>query len=250
MRFIAALFTPDLLRRAAGSNLSRNCRGLKVRVAVSAVAGLFFSYSAALADEYICDRQGDRSCTCASPEAAEQLPPPPSGCHRERITAAGEQSLGLIRSAEHLGRKAWMREAVTKYGERFQQWENAACRSTECVAGALAGSRRCTYSAFACSPDIDVKVLADLKRDRGDAPPPPEYYERAREERGNRRELGREETVELQRLLRRAGYQVSLDGAFGEETSEALIKWQHRAGVTADGEATFKNLEMLRRAMR
>ncbi len=205
--------------------------------------------AASAADVPICDG-GDQRCACASREAAEMLPPLPTGCHKELITAAGEQSLGVIRSAEHLGRKAWQRQVVDKYGERFQQWENAACRKTECIPGSLAGSRRCTYSGYACSPEVDIKVLTDLKRGREESAPPPEYYEHAREERSGHRELGQDEIAEMQRLLQRLGFSVSVDGQFGEQTNEALIRWQHRAGLPADGEATYRNLEALRHASR
>jgi hypothetical protein len=211
---------------------------------------LLLPLAAFAGDVPICEQQGNQECVCASREAAELLPPLPAGCHKERIAASGDQSFGVVRSAEHLGRKAWQREVITKYGERFQQWENAACPKVECVAGGIAGTRRCTYSGYACSPEVDIKALADLKRSRGEGAPPPEYYEHAREENRGRRELGSDEIAELQRLLRDRGYSVSVDGQFGEQTSEALIKWQHRAGMHEDGEATFRNLEALRHASR
>jgi Putative peptidoglycan binding domain len=228
---------------------AKNSIGLLGKIAAFAVIGTFFSF-AALADEFICERQGDHDCACAAREAAELLPPLPTGCHKERITAAGEQTLGIVRSAEHLGRKAWQRQVVDKYGERFQQWENAACRAIECVPGSLAGSRRCTYSAYACSPEVDTRVLADLRRDRGAGPAPADFYDRSASDDRGRRELRSEEIAELQRLLRQAGYDVSVDGQFGEQTSEALIKWQRRTGSSGDGEATFRNLELLRHASR
>jgi hypothetical protein len=193
----------------------------------------------------ICDRQGDRDCICGSPEAADRLPELPAGCHKERINAAGELSYGIVRSATYLGRKAWQRQVLEKYGERFQRWDMAACRTIECTPGALAGSKRCTYSGFACSPDVNLAALAELKRARGEGDST-EYRERHESERRADRELGPEEISEMQRLLRRMGYEVAVDGQFGEQTSEALIKWERRVGLPDRGEPTFRILEELR----
>ncbi len=234
--------------------------GRLAAAAFAALTGAFFTSAVWAGDEYICERPGEQSCTCASPGAGEALPPLPSGCHKERITAAGEQTLGIIRSAEHLGRKAWQREVITKYGERFQQWEFAACPKIECVPGAIAGSRRCTYSAFACSPEVDQRQLADLRRDRGyggdggperaSAPADTSYYDHSIEDRRSRRELNSDEISEMQRLLRRLGYDVSVDGQFGEQTSAALIRFERRNGGPSDGEPTPRVLEQLREAAR
>jgi hypothetical protein len=224
--------------------------------AIIAVTGMFSAFSVSSAEDFFkCDRQGDLDCPCASPDAGEALPPLPAGCHKERITAAGEQTLGIVRSADYLARKAWQRQAIEKYGERFQRWDVAACRAVECGPGSIAGYKRCTYSAFACSPDVDVRALADLKRGGGGGgfdqagPQREEYYERNRAERVGGRELEYQEIVELQRLLNRAGYPIAIDGQFGEATSEALIRWQRRAGVPEDGQPTFHNLEELRRRL-
>ncbi|MGO9545844.1 MAG: peptidoglycan-binding domain-containing protein [Rhodomicrobium sp.] len=164
--------------------------------------------------------------------------------------ASGEQTLGVIRSKHHLARKAWQRQVIDKFGERFQQWEHAACRTVECGPGSISGYSRCTYAAYACAPDVNMHDVDELKRVRSEGPTPPEFYQRHEEERRSSRELGPDEISEMQRILRDMGYRVSIDGAFGEQTSEALIAWQRRAGVREDGEATIKNLELLRRGGR
>jgi hypothetical protein len=242
MRFIAALLAP------AGTVPTRSGAGLAGRIAAAAVIGVF-SVSAALADDddiKLCIG-GGRDCACA------HEPELPSGCKRDRITAAGEQTLGVIRSKHYLARKAWQRQVIDKFGERFQQWEKAACPKTECGPGSIAGYQRCEYSAYPCNPDAD-KSAADLLRnpsgaggyreaDRDRDRPREGVYDRSIDER----ELAPQEIEELQHLLRRAGFQVSIDGQFGEQTSEALIKWQRRAGVHEDGEATFRNLRELKR---
>ena len=244
MRFIAALLAP------AGTVLTRSGAGLVGRIAAAALIGVF-SVSAALADDddtKLCNG-GGRDCPCAH---EPELPP---ACKHDRITAAGEQTLGVIRSKHYLARKAWQRQVIDKFGERFQQWEKAACPKTECGPGSIAGYMRCEYSAYPCSPDAD-KVVIDTLRNGGGG-----YREAERDrdrdrDRGrdgasdrtvDERELGPQEIEELQHLLRKAGFQVSIDGQFGEQTSEALIKWQRRAGVHEDGEATFRNLRELKR---
>jgi hypothetical protein len=183
---------------------------------------------------------------CDSPDVSRFLP---EACQRELITSSGELSYNVIRSAKYLGQKAWQRQVLQKYGERFQRWDLAACPKVECVPGALAGSSRCNYSGFPCSPDVDVRQLADLVknqegyRDEG-------RYDRVRREREFQRELSRDEVLELQALLNRAGFRIQADGDFGEQTSRALLQWQARAGVPQDGLNSFENLDRLRRAVR
>lgn len=217
-------------------------------IAAAAVIGMAFSLSPAMAGDDkdnipVCDG-GDKDCMCASPE-----PRLPEGCQRERITAAGEQTLGVVRGKHYLARKSWQRQVIDKYGERFQRWDKAACQTVECGPGSISGYSRCTYSAFPCAPDVNSRDVDDLRRVRS-VGPSPEYYERHEEERRAVRELGPDEIAEMQRILRREGYSVSVDGQFGEQTSEALISWQRRAGVRADGEATMRNLELLKHASR
>jgi Putative peptidoglycan binding domain len=184
---------------------------------------------------------------CDSPEVREHLPPLPRGCHAERITAAGEISYGIVRSADYLAREAWKRLVIEKYGERFQRWHLAACQKVECVPGSLAGTKRCTYSGFPCSPDVDVNDIAKLSEDRG-TPGGDERFEKERERRRDQRALDESEIKEMQLLLGRAGFKTSIDGEFGEQTSESLIKWQRKLGFPDDGLATFENLERLRHA--
>jgi len=226
---------------------------LWARIALSAAVGALISFSAALAEEDNVSRcdGSDRDCPCASPDPAGL----PEGCKHERITAAGEQTLGVVRSKHYLARKAWQRQVIDKYGERFQQWEHAACRTVECGPGSISGYSRCTYSAFPCAPDVNTRDLYELKRIRSEQPAP-EFsqkheeaevvYQKREEERRVSRELGSDEIAEMQRLLRGDGYRVFVDGQFGEQTSEALLRWQHRLGLREDGEPTVQNLELLR----
>ena len=49
----------------------------------------------------------------------------------------------------------------------------------------------------------------------------------------------------LQRLLQSAGFKIPADGWFGDATEAALIAFQRRAGLVADGIAGPKTLEAL-----
>ncbi len=158
--------------------------------------------------------------SCDDPKIVEKLPKLPDGCQKERITASGSQrpSLGWAnRSAEN----AWKDQSLTKFGERFITWSNSACAKQECVPGALAGFKRCTYSGFPCARK---PVFEDVY------------------------ELSSSEIQELQRLLSKYGfYRASADGKFGERTSEALQRWQRSKRLTDDGLPTRDNLEKLRK---
>jgi hypothetical protein len=195
---------------------------------------------------------------CESSAVEDYLPPPPHGCERKRIEAAGNLSFGIIRSAEKLGLKAWQHQVLMRFGERFQDWKNAACKKVECSAAVMEGSRRCLYSAFPCSPEVDRAVLEKLSAQ--DVPPPPPLQE-ARQEvvppppppavppLAREREqapLTAEEVREMQRILADAGYHVGVDGAFGEQTRRALIKWQQVKGLPENPVPSRENLERLR----
>lgn len=51
--------------------------------------------------------------------------------------------------------------------------------------------------------------------------------------------------TQLQRQLRQAGFAINADGWFGQETEQALIAFQHRAGLIADGIAGPKTLQAI-----
>jgi hypothetical protein len=51
--------------------------------------------------------------------------------------------------------------------------------------------------------------------------------------------------TQLQRQLRQAGLAIVADGWFGQETEQAVIAFQHRAGLVADGIAGPKTLQAL-----
>lgn len=54
-----------------------------------------------------------------------------------------------------------------------------------------------------------------------------------------------EQVKTLQYLLKEAGFDVAIDGDFGRTTQRALIKFQKKNQLTADGQAGPKTVEAL-----
>lgn len=156
--------------------------------------------------------------TCNDPRIGKL----PDGCQKEKISATGSLRFLGDSAARKSAEAAWVREVLNKYGERFTVWDHAACPSTECTPGSIAGSKRCSYSGYPCAK-ATITGGAELSDD---------------------------EIVELQRLLGRAGYNVTADGKFGPASSEALKRWQRANKVDDDGLPSKENLERLRKAVK
>jgi hypothetical protein len=71
-------------------------------------------------------------------------------------------TFGVVQSPERLARKAWEHQVIFFFGERYLDWEKAACKKVFCVHASFAGSRRCHYSAFPCASDADPAALEAL----------------------------------------------------------------------------------------
>ncbi len=200
--------------------------------------------------------RGDPLCDAPASVIRDYLPPLPKGCHGERVQASGGLSFNVVRSAEKIAEAAWQREALTKYGERYQDLRFAACKNILCVKGAIAGTRRCTISAFPCAADMDQRDVATVQqlasRDfsgpgyggppgQGGGPydggPGGGYYGSA-----NYSQLNSYEIMELQRFLG-----VTPDGVFGQQSQEALSQWRRTAGMRPWGPPTREDLERIRR---
>ncbi len=181
---------------------------------------------------------------CESAAVRDYLPPLPRGCQKERIEAAGPLSLGILRSAENLAWKAWQHQVLTLYGERFLDWRNAACRKVVCVHASFAGSRRCMTSAFPCAADADHAAIESLNTRQATLSEP--RNQASRSEPHNNEPLSAAEIREMQQLLSEAGYHVSVDGIFGDQTRKALASWLRRRGVSYDGSVSREMLEALR----
>ncbi len=162
--------------------------------------------------------QASAQGACNDKNVIERLPPPPNGCHKERITAVGNQrptAYWAQKSAED----HWQDEVLNRYGERYGQWRNATCITTECGPSSFAGFTRCTYAGYPCATKVQLDPA-----------------------------LSRDEISELQRLLKKHGFWVKVDGLFGEKTHQALQKWQRSKNLTDDGLPSRENLEALRKA--
>ena len=190
-------------------------------------------------------QEANAGTACESQEAAKYLPPPPRGCQWQRIEAAGDLSFGILRGADTKARNAWSRQVITFFGERFSDWDMAACKKVLCVEAHMSGSRRCTYSGFPCASDADRAAIEALNTVQVAGPEPDRG---APDDRTSDRELTGDEIRELQELLSRAGYRVGSDGMLGEQTQKALASWRHRMGLPGDGNASLKILEELRKA--
>ena len=156
---------------------------------------------------------------CDLPDIAKQLP---EGCKRDLVFAAGNQrptTVWAMRSA----RNHWRDQVITRFGERFARWGEAACQRQECVPASLSGFTRCTLSGYPCLAQPDLQAPLDLSS---------------------------VEIEEMQKLLNRLVKDANLvvDGKFGPKTTRALEDWQRANGQTIDGAPTRENLEKLRRA--
>lgn len=177
---------------------------------------------------------------CDSAAVLNYLPALPRGCQRQRIEATGALSFGIVQSAGGHAQKAWERQVLTFFGERYRDWKKAACKKVYCVHASFAGSRRCTYSAFPCASDADADVVEGLSARQLD---PRVQVQQQRMDR----ELTASEIKEMQELLSEAGYRVWADGVLGDQTLTALAEWQRRRGLPSNGTASWENLEKLRR---
>lgn len=152
----------------------------------------------------------------------ERFAGPPDGCQREKITASGRQRPfeNAFPSARVSARKAWERQVLTKFGERFKIWDHAQCATTECVPGSISGMKRCTFSGYPC---VSGPALA------------------SETESGKSGPLERAEIVEMQELLIRAGItrvrvggklrKVYADGQFGDITAAAIGEFIERYDI-------------------
>jgi hypothetical protein len=188
---------------------------------------------------------GNAGTVCESEQPAKFLPPPPHGCQWQRIQASGGLSFGVVRSAGKNAEKAWARQVVTFFGERFADWDKAVCKKVLCVEASVAHSQRCTYSGFPCASDADQAAIKALETKQIDEPEPQPLLD----QRGQApdRKLTASEIREMQELLSDAGYRVGRDGVFGDGTERALALWQRRRGLPDKANPDWQSLEDLRR---
>lgn len=227
----------------------------------TAVLAAFLALQPALSQEMLCDAGPGR--------VLRFLPPLPRGCQGQKVEASGGLSFNIVRSAEKIAEAAWQREVLTKFGERYQDINFAACVTKLCVKGSISGTRRCTISAFPCASDMtkvdvdqirkaesltreDAEKVADRERpevgpgpgpDVGPGPErregPPDFGRQGRT-RFSDIELNDKELIELQSKLC-----VTPDGIPGQQTFSALSDFRRRAKLPP-GPPTRQDLEALR----
>lgn len=157
---------------------------------------------------------------CDGGKIFELLKAAKNDCQGERIAGSGG-----MRPTDNLARgsaeKEWRREVLTKYGERYQNFNNAVCKKSECVPAAIGGLTRCSVSAIPCArrPVFEGSGSQSLATTN----------------------LSKDEIMEIQRLLK-----VKADGNFGRGSAAALQKWQVANKMVDDGIPTRDILEKLR----
>lgn len=157
---------------------------------------------------------------CDDAAIVDKLPKLPNGCQRERISAAGNQRPSFFWARKSV-EDHWQDQVINKFGERFADPAYAACAKQECGPSTIAGFTRCTFSGFPCATKPYIEDLLELSTN---------------------------EIAEMQRLLNKHGPNVVVDGKFGSKTHDALMQWQQKNGLEADGLPTKVNLERLRKA--
>jgi hypothetical protein len=207
-------------------------------ITVTMGCGLFSAMSRA---ELLCDTN----------EVRNYLPEGPKGCHRERIQASGGLSFGVLNSASKLAEKAWEREVLTKYGERYKDIADAACIRPLCVNGSISGTKRCTISAFPCAHDMDPAVRAEVQQLASRSDDAPDSRLSGLDGRGDgyyRRDrpvyvvLTPDEIADVQRYLG-----VNADGVWGPESQRALNQLRRSSGLRFEGPPSRGDLEFLRK---
>jgi hypothetical protein len=59
-------------------------------------------------------------------------------------------------------RNHWRDQVITRFGERFARWDEAACQRQECVPASLSGFTRCTLSGYPCVTKPELQAPLDL----------------------------------------------------------------------------------------
>lgn len=188
-------------------------RKLKFAVIASTIVIPGVMVAIAVAQPAVTEKQ------CGDPKIFDVLSKAPHDCKRERISSAGGMRpfSGMAMGAAE---KEWRREVLTKFGERYLNINNAACRSTECVPAAISGMTRCTISAIPCATRPKFEGSGSITTVLSD-----------------------DEKKEVQRLLK-----VKADGNFGPTSVAALERWQRRNKMSETGVPTREVLELLRKS--
>ena len=155
-------------------------------------------------------------------------------CAKETLTKAGEPAILKTLGAYPSSLLAWRAAVKEKYGDGWQNWSQAEDTKIDCAKQDVGGKSRwvCTRTGRPCKggPTLALPVKPNVtqgisnKLVRGDSG---------------------EEVKILQEILRRHGYDVTVDGKFGKGTERAVRDFQKANGLAADGRVGPKTLEKL-----
>jgi len=158
------------------------------------------------------------------------LPATAKECKNESISATSREyrtrSLGAFPGSW----AAWRKEVKATLGNGWQAWRRSEDRKIKCQQ--VGDNRRwtCTRTARPCRLGSSSTVVIPI-------------YEPI--DQVLRRGMSGEQVKTLQYLLKEAGYDVTIDGDFGQGTQRALIKFQKKNKLAADGRAGPKTIEAL-----
>jgi hypothetical protein len=158
------------------------------------------------------------------------LPATAKNCKNESVSATSREYISRSLGAFPGSWAAWRKEVKAQFGGGWQAWRRSEDRKIKCQQ--VGDNRRwtCTRTARPCR--------------LGAAPPTsdPGYQPI---DQVLRRGMQGEQVKTLQYLLKEAGFDVTIDGDFGRTTQRALIKFQKKNQLTADGQAGPKTVEAL-----
>ncbi|MBL8565856.1 MAG: peptidoglycan-binding protein [Hyphomicrobiaceae bacterium] len=140
-------------------------------------------------------------------------------CKTDVVTASGEPFAARSIGAYPSSLFAWRKAAEAKAGSGYQSWTVAEDKRVDCEQVDVSGKKRwvCTRSARPCKGLI------------GTAEKKPEFT------RTLRRGDSGEDVKAMQFLLNDLGYELELDGNYGQLTQDAVLDFQTKNGLKGDG---------------
>jgi Putative peptidoglycan binding domain len=160
------------------------------------------------------------------------LPATAKNCKNEAISATSREYLSRSLGAFPGSWAAWRKEVKAQLGDGWQAWRRSEDRKIKCQQ--VGDSRRwtCTRTARPCRPGAQTPTTD----------PEPVYQPI---DQVLKRGMSGEQVKTLQFLLKEAGFDVVIDGDFGRTTQRALVEFQKKNKLAADGRAGPKTVEAL-----
>jgi hypothetical protein len=186
--------------------------------------------------------------------AAVGMPAYAKECRDEAITATSREYLSRSLGAFPGSWAAWRKKVKNELGEGWQAWRRAEERKINCEQVVSSGRSRwtCTRSARPCRPgsgETNVGGGTGGGTGTGDGGStntggqPPDDLPAI--DRVLRRGMKNAQVETLQYLLREAGYDLKLDGDFGQATEQAVRDFQKKNDLKVDGRAGPDTIEAL-----